>query len=165
LVKARGAILFLLVTKRCESDKAGTATSSSQAPRQHNGDQEAIEPIVGVASAAYHGYMNPYIQLEERAWTNTCRKPRAGPSTLVGSTRLYFVNRISVYIKGSILDVRLDEGKHFSCCIRRLRFSPQVCTNIEQQASFFTNPTAALRNLCAGSFGKQESNQAALCFV
>jgi hypothetical protein len=36
---------------------AGTATSSSQAPRQSaNGNQEAIEPIVE-SSAAYHGYM------------------------------------------------------------------------------------------------------------
>jgi hypothetical protein len=43
-----------------------TADFFIQAQDSITEDQEAIEPIVGVASAST-GYMNPYIQLEEKS--------------------------------------------------------------------------------------------------
>jgi hypothetical protein len=52
------------VTKKGESDSwHGDFFIAAEAPTE---DQEAIEPIVE-SVGCHHGYMNPYIQLEEKS--------------------------------------------------------------------------------------------------
>lgn len=151
-----------------ESDKAGTATSSSQVPKElPTEEQEAIEPIVGVASAAYHGYMNPYIQLEEKSMDEHLVEALESRTVDTRGERPVFTSstNLFVYIKGSITRcTALTKGNAFFLLYKAFKGSLRKYAQIlnSKLPSQSTHPTATVGGISiAGSFGKQESNQAA----
>jgi hypothetical protein len=151
-----------------ESDKAGTGTSSSKAPKEEpTEDQEAIAPIVGVASAAYHGYMKPYIQLEEKSMDEHLVEALESRTVDTRGERPVFTSstNLFVYIKGSITRcTALTKGNAFFLLYKAFKGSLRQYAQIlnSKLPSQSTNPTAAVGGISiAGSFGKQDSNQAA----
>jgi hypothetical protein len=163
-LKRECGTIFIGDKEAKESDKAGTGAPASKAQTE---DQEAITPIVGVASAAFHGYMNPYIQLEEQSMDEHLVEALEGRTVDTRGERPVFTSstNLFVYIKGSITRcTALTKGNAFFLLYRAFKDALRKYAQIlnSKLPSQSTNPTAAVGGMSiAGSFGKQESAQAA----
>lgn len=162
-LKRECGTIFLGDKDAGESDKAITGASASKEPTE---GQDAIEPIIGVASAAFHGYMDPYIQLEEQSMDEQLVEALEGRTVDTRGERPVFTSstNLFVYIKGSITRcTALTKGNAFYLLYKAFKDSLRKYAQIlnSKLPAPTTTPTAAVGGISiAGSFGKQESPQA-----
>jgi len=142
-----------------DADATGTTTG---------GAQESIEPIVGVASAAFHAYMRPYIELEEQSMDEQLVEALEDRTVDTRGERPVFTSstNIFVYIKGSITRcTALTKGNAFYLLYRAFKDALHKYAQIlnsKLPSQFTTQATAVGGISIAGTaFGSKEFNQPA----
>lgn len=104
------------ITAWLERERGTVFKTSEENKKDDDGNDSGIEPLIGVASAAFEDHMGPYIALEDKAMEDQLAEAledrtvdnRGERPVFISSTNLF------VYIKGSITRcTALTKGKAF----------------------------------------------------
>ena len=144
------------VVEGSEPDKSDVEPSQPRAP---------VKPLIGIASAAFESYMDPYIRLEEQSMDEQLVEALEDRTVDTRGERPVFISstNLFVYIKGSITRcTALTKGKAFYLLYQAFKDSLHKYAQIlngKLPSPMMAPTTVQVGGISlGGSFGKQENN-------
>lgn len=149
-----------------ESSSTDKDSAKEPAVQDGNAKPTATTPLIGVASAAYEAYMDPYIELEEQSMDEQLAEALEDRTVDTRGERPVFISstNLFVYIKGSITRcTALTKGSAFRLLYQAFKDSLHKYSQIlnAKLPSPVATPSSVVGGISIpGSFGgKQDSKQ------